>query len=42
MFNMVTFSGNYYFEGPRGEGRETIGHVNSVTQDFPEYPSDDD
>ncbi|KAH4302897.1 hypothetical protein HBH64_055300 [Parastagonospora nodorum] len=42
MFHMVTPSGTYYFEGPRGEGRELMGHEIGSSEEHPEYPSDDE
>ncbi|OAL00346.1 hypothetical protein IQ06DRAFT_369700 [Phaeosphaeriaceae sp. SRC1lsM3a] len=38
MFHMVAPSGSWYFEGPRGEGRDLCGH--ELDQDS--YPSDDE
>ncbi|KAH7400508.1 hypothetical protein DE146DRAFT_611441 [Phaeosphaeria sp. MPI-PUGE-AT-0046c] len=38
MFHMVAPSGSWYFEGPRGEGRDLSGHA----LDEDSYPSDND
>ncbi|KAH7385736.1 hypothetical protein BKA66DRAFT_490929 [Pyrenochaeta sp. MPI-SDFR-AT-0127] len=42
MFHMVSPSGAWFFEGPRGEGRESIGYEVNESSYPPLEPTDDD